>query len=111
MALTATGWAFCDVVLGANRGSTQLVPHLGEACFQVDSLIFEGVHCGAHAALTSIGSHYGDVDFDAVGRGYASRKSKNDVLAIGSAAAQGAEVLTSKMSTTSIHLQCQSSDV
>lgn len=49
----------------------------------MDHLIAEGVHCGLHATLTSISSHYGGIDFDAVRRGYASGKSDSDVLAIG----------------------------
>jgi hypothetical protein len=54
-ALIASGWALYDIVLGASRGSAQLVPHLDEAHLQVDSLIFKGVHYGAHATLTSVG--------------------------------------------------------
>jgi hypothetical protein len=77
----------------------------------VDSLVSEGVCCGAHAALTSVGSHYGGIDFDVVGRGYAPGKSKNDVLAIGSTTARSVEVLASKMLAASIHLQYQSSSV
>ena len=61
-----------------------------------------------HVALTSVGSHYDGVNFDAVGRGYAPGKSESDVLAIGSATARGVEVLASKMSAVSIHLQYQS---
>jgi hypothetical protein len=63
------------------------VPHLDEAHLQVDSLISKGVHYGAHVALTSVGSHYGSINFDAVGQEYASGRSKGDVLAIGNATA------------------------
>lgn len=70
----------------------------------MDSLISEGVRCG-HAALTSVGLHYGGVDFDAVGRGYAPGKSESDVLAIGSTTARGTEVLASKMLAVSIRLR------
>jgi hypothetical protein len=66
-ALTASSRALCDIVLGASQGSAQLAHRLDDARFQVDSLISEGVHCGAHAALMSIGLHYGGIDFDAVG--------------------------------------------
>jgi uncharacterized protein (DUF2236 family) len=66
-ALTTSGRALCDVVLGASRGSAQLAHRLDEAHFQVDSLISEGVHCGAHATLMSVGLHCGGIDFDAVG--------------------------------------------
>ena len=75
----------------------------------MDSLISEGVHCGAHAILTSVGSHYGDIDFEAVERGYASGKLESDVLDICSATARSAEILASKMSVASIRLQYQSS--
>ena len=70
----------------------------------MDSLISKGVHYGAHVALTSVGSHYGGINFDAVGRGYVPGKSESDVLAIGSGTARGMEVLASKMSATSIRL-------
>jgi hypothetical protein len=65
--MTTSGWALCDVVLGAGQGSPQLVPHLDEAHFHVDSLISEGVHCGTHAALMLVNLHYGSIDFDVVG--------------------------------------------
>ena len=45
------------------------MPRLDEAHLHMDSLISEGVRRGANAALTSVGSYYGDVNFDAVGRG------------------------------------------
>ena len=70
----------------------------------MDSLILEGVHCGSHTTSTSVGSHYGGVDFNAVGCGYASGKSESDTLAIGSATARGTEVLVSKMVVASIRL-------
>ena len=56
--LTAFGRALCEVVLGAGRRSARL---------HVDSLISEGFHHGALAALTSVGSHYNGVDFEVVG--------------------------------------------
>jgi len=73
----------------------------------VDPLIFEGVRCGVHAALTSVGSHYGGVDFDPIGRGYASGKSDSDILTIGSVTARGAEVLAGKLSAACIRRQYQ----
>ena len=66
-ALIASGRALCDIMHGTNRGNTQLVPCLDEARFQVDSLISEGVRCGTLIALTSISSHCGGIDFDAIG--------------------------------------------
>ena len=66
-ALTASGWALCDVMLGVGRGNARLLLCLDKARLQVDSLIFKLVHCGTHVALTSVGSHYGGIDFDAVG--------------------------------------------
>lgn len=86
-ALTASGRAPCDVVLGTGRWSAQLAPRLDKACLQVDSLISKWVHRGAHVALTSVGSHYGGVDFNAIGREYAPGRSEGDVLAIGNATA------------------------
>jgi len=73
------------------------VPHLDKAHFQVDSLIFEGVCCGAHAALTLVSSHYGGINFDAIVQGYASGKFECVILALGSATTRGAEVLAGKM--------------
>ena len=70
----------------------------------MDSLISKGVHCGAHAALTLVGSHFGNIDFDAIGRGCAPRRSKIDILTIGSFAARGAEVLASKVLATTVRL-------
>ena len=102
-ALTTSERALCDVVLGTNRGNTQLVSHLDEGRFQVDSL-FEGVRCGTLATLTSVGSHYGGVNFDAIGRGYAPGKSKSDILAICSATGRCEKVLKRKMLAVSNHL-------
>ena len=87
MVLTSSGQALCDVMLGVGRGSAQLAPRLDEARLQVDSLISKGVHRDALAALTSVGSHYGGVDFDVVGRGCALGRSESDILAIGSTTA------------------------
>ena len=84
-------------MLGIGQGDAQLALRLNEAHLLVDPLIAEGIHYGKHAALTSVGSHYGGIDFDAVGRGYMSGKSDSDVLAIGSAAAHGAKALASKL--------------
>ena len=76
---------------------------LDEARLQVDPLISYRIRCDIHAALTLVGSHYNGINFDAVGRGYAPGKSNSDILAIGSAAPRGAEVLAGKMSATCIH--------
>ena len=67
-------------------------------------LISEGIRCGVHVALTSVRSHYDGVNFDAIGRGYALRKSNNDILAIGSAAARCAKILVNKVSAASVRL-------
>ena len=101
--LTASGWALNDVVLGINQGNTQLVSHLDEARFQVDSLSYEGVHCGTLAALTSVSLYYGGINFDAIGQGYAPGKFESDILTISSAVARGAKVLASKMLAASSH--------
>lgn len=108
--LTISGRALYDVVLSTDWGDTQLALCLDEACHQVDPLISKGVHCCVHVALTLVRLHYDDVNFDAVGRGYASKKFDNDILAIGSAAAHGVEVLPSKVSVASICLQYQALD-
>lgn len=105
--LTAFGQALCDTVLGADQGNAQLALHLDEARLQVDPLISEGVHCGVLIALTSVGSHYDGIDYDAVGQGYASKKSDDEILAIVNSAAHGAEILASKVSAASIRLQYQ----
>ena len=65
--LTSSGWALYDIMLCADRGNAQLVPCLNEAHLHVDSLISKEVCCGAHTALTSVGSHYSGSDFHAVG--------------------------------------------
>ena len=104
VALTSSGRALCDVVLGAGRGNAQLVPHLDEAHHHMDSLISKGVRCGAHAALTSVGSHFGNIDFDAIGRGCAPGRSESDILAIASSAARGAKVLRSKVLAATVRL-------
>ena len=74
----------------------------------MDSLISEGFCCGTLAALTSVDLHYNGVNFEVIGRGYALGRSESEVLAIESAAAQGAEALASKMSGASICRQHQS---
>jgi hypothetical protein len=43
------------------------MPLLDEAHLHGDSLISEGVCHGALAALMSVGSHYGGINFDAIG--------------------------------------------
>ena len=76
-ALTTSGRVLCDIELGAGRGNAQLVLRLDEARLQVDPLISEGIHCDIHAALTLVGSHYGGINFDAVGRGYTPVKGRD----------------------------------
>ena len=78
---------------------------LDEACLQVDPLISNRIHYDVHVALTSVGLHYNGVNFDVVGRGYAPRKADSDILAIGTAATHGANVLVGKMSAACIHHQ------
>ena len=70
---------------------------LDEAHHQVDPLVSTGVHSGMLEALTSIGSHYDGMDYRAVGQGYSSKKSNNELLAIGNSTTHGAKVLASKM--------------
>jgi hypothetical protein len=53
-ALTSSGQALCDAVLGVGRGSAQLSLHLDEACLHVDSLISKGVCHGTHATLWGV---------------------------------------------------------
>ena len=103
-ALTTSGWVLYDIMLGAGRGSAQLASRLDEAHLQVDSLISKGVHRGAHAALTSVGSDHGGVNFDAVGRGCAPGRSESNILTIGSAAARGAEAIASRVPATTVRL-------
>ena len=69
--LTTFGRALCEVVLGDGRGSALLPLRLDEAHLHVDSLISEGLCCGALAALTSVSSPYNSVDFEVIGRGHA----------------------------------------
>jgi len=71
----------------------------------VDLLIYEEVHSGVLAALTSVSSHHDGMDFNAMGQGYSSRKSDTEILAIGNSAACGAEVLASKVLAATVCLQ------
>ena len=74
----------------------------------MDLLISKGVRCSVHAALTLVGSHYDGTDYDVVGQGYASRRSDNEIIAIGNFAARSAKVLTSKvLAASSICIQYQ----
>lgn len=57
--------------------------------------------------MWSVGSHYSSIDFDAVGLGYMSNRSDDDILAIGNAIVHGVEALTSKVSAASIRVQHQ----
>ena len=98
-------------MLGTGRGSAQLSLRLDEAHLHVDSLIFEGAHRGAHAALVSIGSHYDGVDFIVIRRWRTLGRSKGDIRAIESAAAPGAEARASRVSAASVRRQLQSSGV
>jgi hypothetical protein len=70
----------------------------------VDPLVSVGVHSGVVVALTSVGSHYKGVDYDAMGQGYSSRKSDAEFLAISDAVTRGAEVLASKELATTVCL-------
>ena len=70
-------------MLDAGLADTQLALRLDEARHRVDLLISEGIHSGALAALTSVDSHYDDIDYDAMGQGYLSRKFDVEILAIG----------------------------
>ena len=70
----------------------------------MDSLVSIGVCSGMLAALTSVGSHYEGVDYNAVGQGYSSRKSDAKILAIGNSTARGAEVLMSKVPAATVCL-------
>jgi hypothetical protein len=74
----------------------------------VDPLISEEVRCGVLATLTSVGSYYDGIDYDAMGQGYVLKKSDEEIL-IGSSAAHGAVVLPSKVSAASIRIQHQTS--
>ena len=65
--LTASGWALCEVMLDAGRGSAQLPLCLDEARLHVDSLISKGFHHGTLATLMSVGSHYNGIDFEVIG--------------------------------------------
>ena len=51
-----------------------------------------------------VGSYYEGIDYDAMGQGYSSKKSNAEILAIGNSTAHGAEVLTIKVSTATVHL-------
>ena len=75
-----------------------------EAHHQLDSLVSARVQSGMLAALTTVGSLNDDVDFDAVGQGYSSRKSDAEIRAIGNSAVHGMEVLASKVSATIVCL-------
>ena len=71
----------------------------------MDPLVSAGVRSGMLVTLTSVGSHYDGMDFDAMGQGYSSRKSDTEILAIGNSAACGAEVLASKVLAATVCLQ------
>ena len=84
-------------MLDVGRESAQLASHLDEARRQVDPLMSARVQSGMLASLTSIGSHYDGMDYDAMGQGYSSKKFDDELLAIGNSATHGAEVLASKV--------------
>lgn len=104
VALNSSGQALCDAVLGAGRGSARLMLCHDKAHRQLDSLVFARVRSGVLMALTSVGSLYGSMDFNAVGQGYSSRKSNAEIHAIGNSAVRGTEVLVSKVLATTVHL-------
>ena len=84
--------------------------HLDKAHFDVDPLISKGIHYGVLTALTLVGSHYDSVDFEAIGQGYVSKKSDDDILDISNAVVHGAETLARMVSVTTICAQHQSPD-
>jgi hypothetical protein len=103
VALTTSKRAMCDVMLGIDGADTQLVLHIDEARLRADLLLIsEGICSGVHTALTSIFSHYGGIDYDALGQGYSLGKSDNEILAINNFVARGAEVIVSKVSATTV---------
>ena len=77
----------------------------------MDPLISVGVHSGVLMALMLVGSHYEGINYDVVGKGYSSRKSDAEILAIGNSTARGAKVLMSKVPVATICLLFQASDV
>jgi hypothetical protein len=89
-------------MLDIGLGNALLVPCLDEARLHMDSLISEGDR--HHATLMLVGSHYGGIDFDVVDEGCGPGRSESDILAIGSSAARGMEVLTCKVPATAVHL-------
>lgn len=104
-ALITSRWAMCDVMLSIDRADTQLVLRIDETRLWADLLLIsKGIHSGVLAALTSICSHYGGIDYNALGQGYSSGMSDNEILAIGNSAARGVEVLVSKVLAAPVRL-------
>ena len=110
MTLTASTQALCNTLLGVDRGNAQLALHLDKARLQVGPLISEGIHYGVPSTLMSVGSHYDGIDFEAVGQGYALKKSDYDILAISKATVRGVEALACKVSAAAIRAQHQCPD-
>ena len=71
----------------------------------MDPLVSTGVRSGVLAAMTSVGSHYEGIYYDAMGQGYSLRKSDTEILAIGNSTTRGVEVLASKVPAATVHLQ------
>lgn len=59
-------------VLGPHPAGSLLVEDLGAVPREFDGLISDGVFHGASSLLTSAATHYPDLDFQAIGSGYAT---------------------------------------
>jgi hypothetical protein len=66
-------------VLGPRLGSSALVADLSQIPGEVAGLITDGVFHSTSGVLTSVVSHYPNLDFGAIRRGYATGWSANQL--------------------------------
>jgi hypothetical protein len=81
--LQGVAWLVVMEVLVPHPRSSALVTDLLEIPLEAAELITDGVFHSASGVLTSVASHYVTLDFEAVGRGYASRWSTDRLRELG----------------------------
>jgi hypothetical protein len=67
---------------------------MNRARVRADPLISEGVFSCALASLSSVGAHYDDVNFEAVGLGYPQYRSDAEIDAVTVAVMPSAQALS-----------------
>ena len=80
-------------VFGSSRSTSMPVVQLAEVSNEVWALISDGMFYGTSRVLTSVATHYPDMDFMAICRGYANGWSADEIHALGESLVPHAQVV------------------